>query len=106
MVVRSTAMRRQHSARVFEGSEALVEAFELPGFQRTGTGNVGFLFQQGCRQLGAAEYFARIGFEFPQIEHLRLAVFRIVIAGVAGKYRLVVAIPEQGLLRENGSTRF
>ena len=32
-------------ARVFERAKALVEASELPGLQRTGSGDVGFLFQ-------------------------------------------------------------
>lgn len=70
---------------VFEGAEAFIEASKLPGCQWAGAGNVGFLFQQDRRQLGSAEYFACIGFEFPQIEGLGLLVFRVLAAGVAGK---------------------
>jgi hypothetical protein len=53
-------------AKVFEGAKALVEASELPGFQRTRFGDVGFLLQQGRRQSGTAKRSARSGFEFPQ----------------------------------------
>ena len=72
-------------ARVFEGSEALVEASELPCFQRTGSGDVGFLLQQEGREAGTAECFARSGFEFPQVEGFGLPVFGVVIARVTGK---------------------
>ena len=73
------------ATRVFEGAEALVEASKFPGFQRAGTGNVGFVIEQRGGEAGTTQRFARSGFEFSQAKRLGLAVFGVVIASIPGK---------------------
>ena len=72
-------------ARVFELTQAFVEAAEFGGAEGAGAGDVGFGLAEGLGQAGTAKDFAGVGAEFAQVELLGLVVGGVVVARVAGK---------------------